>query len=72
MRSQDGTVIALNGETQTPFVQTLVEGVYTVIIHSDTGVERTESVNVLRQQLVMVRTDYDLISADEYFEKSGW
>jgi len=72
IRNQDGTLIALNGETQTPFVQTLVEGVYTVIIHSDTGVERTESVNVLRQQLVMVRADYELISADEYFEKSGW
>ncbi len=32
IRNQDGTLIALNGETQTPFVQTLVEGTYTVTL----------------------------------------
>jgi hypothetical protein len=72
IRSQDGNLVPLNGETQTPFVQTLLEGSYTVLVRSDSGVESTQQVNVVRQQLVLIRADYDLISADEYFEKSGW
>jgi len=72
IRNQDGELVPLEGETQTPFVQTLVEGSYTVLIRSDSGIENTQDVEVQRQQMVMIRADYDLISADEYFEKSGW
>lgn len=72
IRNQDGNLVPLDGEAQTPFVRTLLEGSYTVLIRSDSGIESTRQVNVVRQQLVLIRADYELISADEYFEKSGW
>jgi hypothetical protein len=72
IRKQDGSLVQLNGEAQTPYVLTLVEGGYSVLIRNDAGVESTRQVDVLAQQLVLVRADFELVSADEYFEKSGW
>jgi len=72
IRDQDGTVVELGRDTQTPFVKTLVEGSYTILIRSDSGEESTQQVTVVRQQLALARADFGLISADEYFERSAW
>lgn len=53
-------------------MKTLVEGNYTILIRSDSGVESTQQAVVVRKQLALARVDFGLISADEYFEKSSW
>ena len=72
IRGADGALVPLDGETQTPFVKTVVEGRYTVKIRNDAGQEQTRQVDVRRQQIAVAQVDFGQMSVDEYFEKSGW
>ena len=60
-------------KSDTPLFMTLVEGNYTIIVASADGASQMElSADVRRQEVQTVRTEAGLMSAQDYFERSGW
>ena len=67
------SIITLPDDTETPFVHTLPEGTYSVrVIGGDSDNSQLLTLSVKRQSLVSERVEFGEISAQSYFEKSGW
>jgi len=73
VRNSDQTPQDLPAGSDTPLSLTLLEGNYTVVLAGPDGDSRYElQANVQRQQVERVRPSQGLMSAQDYFEKSGW
>jgi serine/threonine-protein kinase PpkA len=73
VRNSDQTPQALPAGSDTPLSLTLLEGKYTVVLAGPDGESSYElQANVQRQQVATVRPEQSLMSAQDYFEKSGW
>jgi serine/threonine protein kinase len=65
--------LTLPDDTETPFVHTLPEGTYSVrVIGGDSDASQVVSIEVRRQSLVSERLEFGTLTAQSYFEKSGW
>jgi serine/threonine protein kinase len=73
IRDSEQQSLDLPPATETPFMMSLEEGDYTVVLAAaDTG-ERVElPARVTRQEVERLRFDDALMTAQDYFEKSGW
>ena len=73
IRNQQNETVALPNRTETPVMITLPAGTYSVVVEAGDAVTRAEmSVDVIAQQTTVRRTDLNLMTAQAYFEKSGW
>jgi serine/threonine protein kinase len=73
IRNSQQEVQQLPEKSDTPLFMTLVEGSYTIIVASADGASQVElNADVKRQQVQTVRTEAGLMSAQDYFERSGW
>lgn len=73
IRDAEGNRTELPPDATTPLVVSLLEGEYSVLVRAAAGGgERRLDVSVQRQDLVMARADFEGMSADAYFERSGW
>ncbi|MDJ0654750.1 MAG: protein kinase [Xanthomonadales bacterium] len=73
IRSVTGDLFSLPRDTTTPLTLSLVEGDYRVQVRGGNGSSPvTLDVTVERQQTVTTRAQFTTMSADSYFERSGW
>jgi hypothetical protein len=73
VRNSEQTLQDLPANRDTPISLTLLEGNYTVVLTGPDGESRYElEASVQRQQVATVRPAQSLMSAQDYFEKSGW
>ena len=73
IRGEDGSVRELPPDSTTPMVISLVEGNYQVTVRDgNSGQPKKLDVNVERQKVVALRAEFDGMSAERYFQASGW
>jgi tetratricopeptide (TPR) repeat protein/predicted Ser/Thr protein kinase len=73
VRDASGKTISLPPDNSTPLVLSLVEGQYSVTVRGDSGSQPVKlDVNVARQKLVQTRAEFRSMTAEQYFERSGW
>jgi serine/threonine protein kinase len=73
IRDQNDQALDLPGQSETPFTLSLLEGQYSVVVEGGEDQSRIElAVDVNRQQTTMGRADFKLMTAQAYFENSGW
>ena len=73
IRDATGKAIRLPSDNTTPLMLSLMEGQYSVTVRGGTTSTPVKlDVNVNRKQLVQTRADFKSMSADQYFERSGW
>lgn len=68
-----GNAQELPSSTSTPLLVPLLEGAYTVSIRQEEGSPPVElAVNVVAQQVQTAQAEFGNMTADQYFERSGW
>ena len=72
VRNASGELAELPPDATTPLVMTLMEGDYQVTIRGSDNTSRELNVRVKRQDRTAARADFDAMSADQYFQTSGW
>jgi serine/threonine-protein kinase PpkA len=73
VRDSKGKTIKLPAENTTPLMLSLVEGQYSVTVQGSSGSNPVKlNVTVNRKELVQTRAEFKSLSADQYFERSGW
>ena len=73
IKGADGKAVNLPDQTATPLVVPLLEGKYTVSVKNDAGGPPVElQAVVVAQQVATTTAKFDSMTADDYFERSGW
>jgi len=69
----EGNAQELPPSTSTPLLVPLLEGEYTVSIRQEEGSAPVDlAVNVVAQQVRTAQAEFGNMTADQYFERSGW